>query len=664
MPKRNSTVHIKYNAKTMKYYIYDLETFPNIFTCVMQNSQTKELRVFELSTRKNDLDKFIKTLEWLNKNEKVLVGYNNLNFDYAVLQFIYKNAKNYEIKELVYKIFLFADDLIKNNTIYREDKNNLKINQLDLMKVHNFDYKATRVSLKVLEVNMCMDSIEDLNFTIGENLKTEEFDNLIKYNKHDVEATLLFFNHSLEAIEFREELGAKYGENMLNYSDTKIGKRYFIRNLEDKLGKDICYINGKPKQTIRNFLNFGEIIFDYISFETREFQSLLKYLKKQYSNSMNEVFSNIPKEKLEELSYYCDLNAKKEAYSLHLNYQGFSFFLGTGGLHGSVESKFYDKSDEFLIIDVDVASYYPSIVIQNRLYPEHLGEEFVDIYQEIRDLRFSYKKGTSQNKMLKLALNSAYGDTNNKFSPFYDYKMTLSITLNGQLMLCMLAEKLMQIDSVSLIQANTDGLTFKIDKKDKPKYETISKNWQEFTGLELEEIIYEKLWIRDVNNYIALKEDGEAKKIGAYKYDLAWNQNHSSLVVQKAVEAHLLKGISIEDFVYNHREKYDFLLNFKATRNIDLVFEKVYSLQKAYIPLPNTIRYFISKNGLPLKKILPPLNKDAEQRVIGINVGYKAELCNNINDFSYEFLDFDYYVKEAYKLIEPFRQKQESLFDF
>lgn len=648
----------------MKYYIYDVETFPNIFTCVIQNTQSKELRVFELSSRVNDLSNFLKTLEWLSENEKVLVGYNNLNFDYAVLQFIYKNAKNYSIKELIFKIFLFADELIKNNIIYKEDKSSIKINQLDLMKIHNFDYKATRVSLKVLEVNMRMDSIEDLDFKIGEEINPNDFNKLIKYNKHDVEATLLFFEHSKEAIEFREELSLKYNENMLNFSDTKIGKRYFIRNLEEKLGKDICFLNGKPKQTIRNYLDFGKIIFDYISFETQEFQSLLEYLKKQYSNSMNEVFSNISQEKLANLSSFCTLNAKKEAHSLHLNYKGFTFYLGTGGLHGSVESKFYDKSDDFLIIDVDVASYYPSIVIQNNLYPEHLGIEFVDIYKEIRDLRFSYKKGTSQNKMLKLALNSTYGDTNNQYSPFYDFKMTLDITLNGQLMLCMLAEKLMQIETVTLIQANTDGLTFKIAKKDKSKYEDISKKWQDFTKLELEEIIYEKLWIRDVNNYVALKEDGEAKKIGAYKYDLAWNQNHSSLVVQKAVEEYLVKGISIEEFIHNHRNKYDFLLNFKATKNIDLVFEKVYSLQKTYVPLSNTIRYFISKNGSPLKKILPPLNKDSEQRVIGINVGYKVELCNNIEDFSYEFLDFDYYVKETYKLIEPFNQKQESLFDF
>ena len=95
-----------------------------------------------------------------------------------------------------------------------EDKNTVKINQLDLMKIHNFDYKATRVSLKVLEVNMCMDSIEDLDFKIGEDIKIDDFDNLIKYNKHDVEATLLFFEHSKEAIEFREELGAKYNENI------------------------------------------------------------------------------------------------------------------------------------------------------------------------------------------------------------------------------------------------------------------------------------------------------------------------------------------------------------------------------------------------------------------------------------------------------------------
>lgn len=648
----------------MKYYIYDLETFPNIFTCVIQNEETKELRIFELSSRKNDLNKLLKTLVWLSKSNKILVGYNNLNFDYALLQFIYKNASKYNLTNLIYKSFLYANELIKNNTPYKEDNSSIKINQLDLMKVHNFDYKATRVSLKTLEVNMCMDSIEDLNFSIGEDLKEDEFDNLISYNKHDVKATLLFFQHSKEAIKFREDLSLKYDENMLNYSDTKIGKRYFIRNLEDKLGKDICYLNGKPRQTIRNFLNFNEIIFDYIDFKTSEFKALLKYLKKQYTNSINEVFSNIKSEKLEELSNFCFLNNKKEAYSLHVNYKGFRFDFGTGGLHGSVEGEFYDKNEDYLIIDVDVASYYPSIVIQNKLYPEHLGIEFIDIYKEIRDLRFSYKKGSSQNKMLKLALNSAYGDTNNKFSPFYDYKMTLSITLNGQLMLCMLAEQLLQIESCSLIQANTDGLSFKINKSDKNLYETISKKWQKLTGLELEETIYEKLWIRDVNNYIALKQNGEAKKIGAYKYDLAWNQNHSSLVIQKAVEAHLLNNIPIEDFIFKHRNKYDFLLNFKATKNIDLVCERTTSMQKSYIKLPNTIRYFISKNGMPLKKILPSLNESNEPRTVGINVGYKIELCNKIEDFSYEFLDFDFYIKEAYKLIEPFKKRQESLFDF
>lgn len=649
----------------MTYYIYDVETFPNIFTCVIKNAQNDELRVFELSSRKNDLDKFIKTLKWLNKEQKVLVGYNNINFDYAVLQFIYKNAFKFEFLELIKQTFIFANDLIANNTIYKEDKQSIILKQLDLMKVHNFDYKATRVGLKALEINMQMDNIEDLNFEVGVDISPELFDELIKYNTHDVQATHLFFKHSKEEVSFREELSLKYKEDMLNYSDTKIGKRYFIRNLEEKLGNEICYKDGKARQTIRNYINFDEIIFDYVNFQSDEFQSLIKYLKKQYSNNMNEVFANIHKNNLEELSSYCMLNAKDQASSLHIYFKDFRFDFGTGGLHGSVEGKFFDYDEDYLIIDVDVASYYPSIVIQNRLYPQHLGSEFVDIYQEIRDLRFSYEKGSSQNKMLKLALNSAYGDTNNKFSPFYDYKMTITITLNGQLMLCMLAEQLMmQIESSTMIQANTDGLTFRLHKKHKSIYEKIMKEWQELTGLVLEETIYNKLWIRDVNNYLALKTDGNVKKIGAYKDKLNWNQNHSSLVVQKSVSAHLINNEKIEDFIHNHKNKYDFLLNTKGAKNIQLVLEKNTSLKKEYLALPRNIRYFISKNGLALKKILPALKENQSERIIGINVGFKVKLANDIKDFSFDEVDYDFYIKEAYKLIEPFKEKKLSLFDF
>ncbi len=651
-----------------KYYSYDLETYPNIFTCVIQNIQSKEIRVFEISSRKNDLNKLLQTLLWLNKDDKALVGYNNLNFDYPILQFIFNsNFQKQNEEKITYEIYSYANKLIKENKNYLEDKKSIIINQVDLMKVHNFDYKATMVSLKMLEINMRMENIEDLPFPPGTKLQNKDFNTLIEYNIHDVKATTKFFNHSKDAIKFREELSLEFNENMMNYSDTKIGKRYFIRKLEDKLGKDICYKNGKPRQTIRNYLDFSQIIFPYIKFKTPQLQALVEYLKKQYTNDMSTVFSNIPKEKLGELVNYIHINKNSKASSLHVFFDNFRVDIGTGGLHGSLESCFLQSDEEFEIIDVDVASYYPSIVVRNRLYPEHLGDEFADIYDEIRKLRFSYDKSQPQNKMLKLALNSAgYGDTNNKFSPFYDYKMTITITLNGQLMLCLLSEMLkLKIDSLLLIQANTDGLTLKVPKCDKELFFSILKEWENITGMLLEKNFYKKIWIRDVNNYIALKENGGVKKIGAYKDNLEWHQNHSSLVVQKAVEAYLIKNIPIEETILNHNKPFDFMLNYKASRGIKLVLEENTKTKKEYESLQNTIRYYISTNGKALKKILPPLKNNNEERIIGINVGFLVGICNDSKNFNFKNLNYDWYIKEAYKLISPFKEKASSnLFDY
>ena len=651
-----------------KYYAYDIETFPNVFSIVIQNITTSDVRVFEISTRKNESERFFKTLQWLSRSKKILVGYNNLGFDYPVLKyFISIFALKLSGEEITNKIYTYANELIKNRNSYNDIKSPFHISQLDLLKLHHFDNKAKMVSLKILEFNMRSQNIEDLPYKPGTTLKNDEIDTLIKYNIHDVSETVKFFHHSIDAINFREELSQKYKENMLNYSDMKIGKQFFIRNLEEKLGKEICFKDGKPRQTIRNYIDFSKIIFDCVEFKTKEFQALKNYLFKQYTNEMKKVFVNIPIEELGELSNSMEISKSGVANSLHIIYKEFAFYLGTGGLHGSVESCYYDKDEEYIIYDVDVASYYPSIVVQNKLYPEHLGVEFADIYNDIRKLRFSYPKGTPENKMLKLALNAAgFGDTNNQYSPFYDYQMTITITLNGQLMLCMLAESLMvDIDSLSLIQANTDGLTVRFKKEFESQFFAILKSWENTTGMELEKIPYSHMWIRDVNNYIAKTYEGKVKKIGAYKSELDWHQNHSSLVVPKAVEAYLIEGIPLEEFIKKHDDKFDFMLSLKAARDSKLVLERQLGLNKEYKELQSTIRYYVAKNNDSLKKVMPPIKGSNEERIIGINVGYSVKVCNDVNEFSFNDLDYEFYIKEAEKLIEPiFKTKQKDLFDF
>ena len=155
------------------------------------------------------------------------------------------------------------------------------------------------------------------------------------------------------------------------------------------------------------------------------------------------------------------------------------------------------------------ASFYPNMAISNRIYPEHLGVEFCDSYSDFYHERSNYAKGTGENLAIKLGLNTVYGNSNNEYSAFCDPKYTMSITIGGQLSLCMLMERLLMLCDVKLIQANTDGFTIKIHKS---KIETMKehvKRWEKVTGLVMEDSHYTAMYIADVNSYIAIVKEGD-----------------------------------------------------------------------------------------------------------------------------------------------------------
>jgi len=262
----------------------------------------------------------------------------------------------------------------------------------------------------------------------------------------------------------------------------------------------------------------------------------------------------------------------------------------------------------------------------------------------------SYKKGTPQNAMLKLALNGVYGDSNNKYSPFYDPQYTMTITINGQLMICMLAEKYMEIEGVQIIQVNTDGVTIKCPRNKIDDVEKVNKEWCKTTMLDLERADYKRMFVRDVNNYIGEFADGSLKRKGAYEYVIGWHQNHSALVVQKVAEKHLVEGTPVSDAIMNHDDIYDFMLRTKIPRSSRLMHgdEQV----------QNVSRYYISKNGKPLVKIMPPLPKKIEkgERHFRQHVKDKASqwgvtVMNTMGDV--DNIDHDWYIEEVRKLVDP-----------
>ncbi len=644
----------------MKDLIYDIETYPNVFSITFMNADTGKIKVFEMSEFRNDWDEFKRFLLNCSNGFVRWVGFNNYYFDYPVVHFMYQNFKHgtTDGKKLAQIAWDKAQRLIRAGKDDKFDQiiwdNNQLVQQIDLFRIHHFDNMARSTSLKVLEFNMRSDVVEDLPFDYMKPVTEEQKEKLLAYNEHDVRETFKFYKKSADMIAFREKLTEKYDKNFLNHNDTKIGKDYFIMELEKAGIKCFTYDDDgrKPVQTKRERIRIRDVILPHVRFERPEFNAVLMWLKRQEIEETKGVFTQI--DDLGELEQYANLKkVKGKVKNLNCIVDGFQFDFGTGGIHGSVDPTIVRESEKYAIIDYDVTSLYPCLGIVNELYPQHLTKKFCSIYKELFENRQLYPKGTPENAMLKLALNGVYGDSNNQFSPFYDPQYTMAITINGQLQLCMLAEQLMKIDDLHLIQINTDGVTIKVPRDKVDEVEAVNAAWMEITMLNLERADYKRMFIRDVNNYIGEYTDGKLKRKGAYEYEIDWHQNHSSLVVQKAVEAHLVRHIPIEKFVTEHDDVYDFFLRTKVPKSSRLMWGDE--------QIQNTTRYYISSDGHPLVKIMPPLPsklENGERHFKQHKKGNKKDdgqwnvtPMNTIGEVNN--IDHDWYINEAKKLVEP-----------
>lgn len=681
---------------------YDEETYPNVYTFSIMRSDGKFANTFEVSARKNEIHRVLACFDYLKKQGDSMVGFNNKGFDYPVAHKILQNRNRLpkdglKLAQMIYGWAMAQIQTGKDGFAFNVPVEEEVVPQIDLFKIHHFDNKAKMTSLKMLEFNMRENNIEDLPFPVGQELKDEEIDVLVKYNGHDVKCTNSFYHHTLPMINFRRELTKKYNRDFMNHNDTKIGKDFFIMELQ-KHGIPTHIQVGKQRklnQTKRPYIEIKKCLFEYYDFKRPEFIAVLNWLKYQIIKETKGVFTDIEEHKLDDVAKYAEMVVKKEkcksgepsrqeylefmnehpcgwidkvalkakkkgetqysywkcyriAETLNVVIDGFRFDFGTGGIHGSLSSSIISSDEDYEIVDADVASMYPNIAISNRVYPEHLTEKFCDIYEEVYNQRKSYAKGSAENAMLKLALNGVYGDSNNQYSVFFDPMYTMKITINGQLSLCLLAEKLLEIEGLSLIQVNTDGVTVKMKRSSREQYNKVCEEWQKQVKLDLEFAEYDKMFIRDVNNYIALYTNGKLKNKGAYEYkDLGWHKNHSSLVIPMAAEAAMVFGKDPREFIMSHTEKFDFMLRTKVPRSSRLVLVKEDGVE---ITQQNICRYYPCKSGGKLVKIMPPLEEGKEERRLGIDTEWNVQPCNNMNDFKGD-IDYDYFVAEAEKLI-------------
>ena len=620
--------------------VYDLETLSNCFTYTGINIETEEIYKFVIW---GEINEFYPLLIHLS-NCKGMIGFNSLSFDYPLIHYIIKNRNsliNLSADQIAKKLYKEAQRLIENEYNIIKDEDTF-IPQLDLFKLWHFDSKARITGLKKLEVNMEFENVQDMPINHQDKVKTkEQIEEILSYNLNDVIATFKFYKISENKIELRRMLTRKYGINFMNFSNSKMGEQLLLQLYCNATNKDKNQV--RRLRTHRGIFKFSECIPQYVKFTTSKFNDLLEYLKG------------------------IEVTTLKESFHYELDFQSSQIIMGTGGIHFCVKSGIYKPKQGFLFRDSDVNSLYPSIAIVNGLYPEHLGEEFTQVYKEdLVDVRLAEKaKKQNGDKAIvdgyKEASNAAYGKSNSEFSPFYDPLYTIKTTLAGQLSLCMLAEQLTErIPNLIVAQINTDGLTCAYHEKYNFIYDEVCKEWEETTKLTLEHIYYEQMIIRDVNSYIGVYTDGKVKYKGTFKpnhemrKDGEYHKNFSQNAVTLAISDYFLKNIPVEESLKNNTNIYDFCKTFNATHGwkcetVDLE-GKIETQQK-------TNRYYISTNGKTFRKL-------KDERIIEIEAGgTKVTIFNKYEEKPFEDynIDYNYYINECYKIIHKIDGTEEKL---
>lgn len=455
-------------------FIYDLETYPNYFLAVFKSISTKKLYYFEISDKINQNKELY---EFLHFKCKGLIGFNNLNFDYPVLH----NTVLISTKQTAETIYKQVVNIINNkySSIWEQD---VIIPQLDLYRIWHYDNKNKSTSLKWLEFAMRLENVEDLPYKPGTYLTSDQMDHIKEYCVNDIEATYKFYLKSLKHIDLRKFYTNHEKLSLINDSEIGMSKKIFGKYLSKEMNIPIKELN--KMRTYRKKVLIKDVIFPYIKFNNEVNQQTLDRFNKsiwEYNVDEEKALSNI---------------------KFSVQYKNVIREYAEGGLHSFGKPGIYISDDEWILIDVDFASYYPHISFRNKLHPAHIPEPiFNKIYEGFYTDRKLYSKKDPRNYVLKIILNGSYGLSKDKYAYLYDPKWQLAICINGQLMLTMLTEKIFEACKIepTIIFENTDGAMFKIHRSDLDNLNNACKEIENIVNIPLETQECKKIIIRDVS---------------------------------------------------------------------------------------------------------------------------------------------------------------------
>ena len=651
-------------------YVYDIEVFQNIFHCSVKNTETNDIYKFEISERKNQLrdlvkffkqvDKYITWGDYYTANinipaNVIFCGYNNLHYDNPIINYIIE----YEDKLMQYNIPTICSSIFNlSKTITTSSEDNIDAWKhwkyqiwFDTFDILTMLYSnKLRVGLKEIQVTMQYPNVQEFVCDWTKPLPLEDFNSMIDYNINDIESTSELLNRCKKDVDLRIAIEDEYGVRVLSKDGVNIGMKILTQKYLEKTG--LTWQDIKDLRSPMSVIPLKDVILPFIKYDSPILQRVLEDMKNQI------------------------VSPGRKGYENKFVFNNLRYSVGVGGIHSVNSPEIIIPRDDEMLIDIDVASLYPSMLIEYEFYPKHLGKEFLEVYKQIKDERIEAKHNGDKvkNETLKLALNGLSGNLQNEHNFCYSPFAVMQIRINGQLLLLMLAEKLTQI-GCRIVQANTDGLFVLLKKDAYSKVNSICREWEQLTKLTLEEDRFKAMYQYAINDYFAITEDNRVKEKGMFITTVKLGKGLTPKIIPKAVISFFKDGISVEDTIKNCTDIRDFLMSEKTG--------KQWHVEYMNEEQQRTNRFYASTNGGYLWKWKDTGHKEGEiitytEPYVGEHK-YKASarqyqnmltasgvtLLNKFDDKPIEErkINYRYYIIEAYKIIRDLKPLQLSLWD-
>ena len=643
----------------------------------------------------DDTDLF-SLLYWLQQKADYF-GYNNRRYDRLMLSALLMYYNQFDKpSKLITFLYETSQRVIRssnNDTLWTDNftslilRNNVAFRDLDLFQIFRLDHyhkslKQTSINIKWYNLKeYTMPPIGDLDRhyyherlpeakgmtdrelnihyrNVFERFIPKEYLNeMADYNDNDVYIVAELIRMNQEEVLLRYRISEEYKVDVYSASRSTIADKVIVKLYSKFTGlHPKAFIDTK---TIRRKILVSEILSDKIAFSTPE---------------LNDILSDIRS---------LTLKGEKGEFDREFTFMGTSYTIATGGLHSNEIPAVYVEDSDSIIVDRDVASYYPNMIRSLKVCQKHLiPKAWFRIADTIVDERLEHKhlakdksldvmerdKHATAAACLKIVANAGiFGKMGSEKSFLCDKKAMYQVTINGQLFLLMLIEKL-ELAGIHVISANTDGIVTIVPRELEQTADDICHWWEKHLGLELEFTYYTKYVTEGVNSYLTVKRGGSSKFKGRmnpkmFLEDLS--KGYNSPIVAKCVTEYFINGTPVMETLRNAKSILDFCRTQNVNHKYRLEFTHVVDGKIRTDVVQRNTRFYISSTGGTLMKVESMgWNEHNEEQVkkSSLCAGQRVSICNTVDDTDISELNVNYlyYYNEAMAIIEPIEQSRNN----